>query len=432
VAFSIPLLRVMPLNLRSYEVVVIGGGVAGSAAAIVLAQRGCRVLLLEKETRAHHKVCGEFISIEAQRYLAGLGLDLPALGAQLITQVRLVHGQIVAAAPLPFVGQSLSRRCLDAAMLASAQAHGAEVRPGTQVTRLQQESSGWRIEFASGGSVFAESIFLATGKRDLRGWRRIGGLQDKFIGFKSHYKLAPAQRERLAGQVEIVLFEGGYAGLEAVEDGMANFCLVVSKGRFATYGKTWDKLLAALFDLSPLLNERFREAQPCWPRPLAIFAIPYGFVHRDNADAPRNVYRLGDQMAVIPSFSGDGIAIALHTAFRAVESYFDADASVYHRRARLELLPQIRRASLLSRLGETPVGQRGILFACRRLPGLVARIATATRLIHVASWRDSIPADPAGAADDAGDVQADAAPLVTLTPPAPLAPPAAAPAAAGQ
>jgi len=44
-------------------VVVIGGGVAGSAAAIRLAQNGQDVLLLEKEPAAHDKVCGEFIAL---------------------------------------------------------------------------------------------------------------------------------------------------------------------------------------------------------------------------------------------------------------------------------------------------------------------------------------------------------------------------------
>jgi len=67
--------------MKPWEVVVIGGGPAGSAAALRLAQNGRSVLLLEKEPAAHDKVCGEFISSDAQRYLRELGLDLTSLDA---------------------------------------------------------------------------------------------------------------------------------------------------------------------------------------------------------------------------------------------------------------------------------------------------------------------------------------------------------------
>ena len=96
--------------MKRWEVVVIGGGLAGSAAAIRLAQNGQKVLLLEKEPAAHDKVCGEFISIDAQHYLCELGLDLAALGAERITSMRLLRGQRIASARLPFPARSLSDR----------------------------------------------------------------------------------------------------------------------------------------------------------------------------------------------------------------------------------------------------------------------------------------------------------------------------------
>jgi flavin-dependent dehydrogenase len=62
--------------MKSWDAIIIGGGLAGSAAAIELARAGKKVLLLEKEGQAHHKVCGEFISCEAEYYLSALGFDL--------------------------------------------------------------------------------------------------------------------------------------------------------------------------------------------------------------------------------------------------------------------------------------------------------------------------------------------------------------------
>jgi menaquinone-9 beta-reductase len=373
----------MPEIMKPFDVVVIGGGLAGSAAATRLAQEGCKALLLEKETAAHDKVCGEFISFEAQRYLAKLGFDLTALGAEPINRIRLMRGDKVAATQLPFLALSLSRRRLDDAMLSHAGASGVELRRGVTVAGLAQEGSRWHVELAGSDPVFAGTVFLATGKHDLRGWQRSGGSQNNFIGFKLHFELTPTQKERLADHIDMALFDGGYAGLEPVEDGKANLCLVVTKSRFAHYGKNWGKLLGALLRMTPPLAERLAGAKPCWPRPLSIFGIPYGFVYRDKPDAPPGLYRLGDQMAVIPSFSGDGMAIALHTAFRGVESHFHDDASSYHRRARAELLPQIRRAALLSKMVEFPLAQAFMVSMCSRAPKLMAGIATGTRLAGI-------------------------------------------------
>ena len=50
------------------EAIVVGGGLAGSAFAIELARQGRAVIVLEKTTGAHHKVCGEFLSAEAQAF----------------------------------------------------------------------------------------------------------------------------------------------------------------------------------------------------------------------------------------------------------------------------------------------------------------------------------------------------------------------------
>lgn len=370
----------MPESVKRWDAVVIGGGLAGGAAAIRLAQNGKKVLLLEKEPAAHDKVCGEFISNDAQHYLRELGIDLAALDAERISNIRIMRGQRIASARLPFTGFSLSRRVLDEALLVRAQDQGAQVWRRAAATALVKEPECWPIEVAGQGAIEAETIFLATGKHDLREWRRAGGKQTDFVGFKCHFLLTPAQRAALSDHVEMTLFDGGYAGLSLVERGKANLCLVVTKRRFARYGKTWEGLLGGILKASPPLAERLAGAQPCWPRPLSIFGIPYGFVYRVPSGASPGLYRLGDQMAVIPSFSGYGISIALHTAFLAVECHLGGDANLYHRQARSDLLPLIRRASLLSKMAEYSMAQRGMLFAFRIRPELITMIARHSRI----------------------------------------------------
>lgn len=309
------------------EAAVIGGGPAGAAAAAVLAGAGRRVVLFERTGGPHHKVCGEFLSGAAARRLAPLGLDPEALGAVPVLRVRIARGRLDAAADLPFPAWSLSRDVLDEALLAAAAARGAVLRRGEAVRRLAVGPDGSALVGAARGRLAAGAAVLATGKHDLRGYRRPPAGGGDPIGFKQHWRLAPAALRQLAGTVELHLFEGGYAGLQAMPGGRANLCMVAERAVFARLGRDWRALLAHVWAGSPLLAERLRGAEPCRPRPLAVYAIPYGFVHR-AAPGPEpgpepGPHRAGDQLAVIPSFCGDGVAIALDSGRRAAERVLD-------------------------------------------------------------------------------------------------------------
>ena len=62
---------------------------------------------------------------------------------------------------------------------------------------------------------------------------------------------------------------------------------------------------------NPHLATRLSGAEAVLAAPLSIAGVPYGFIHQHAADDPDRVFRLGDQAAVIQSFTGDGMAIAL-------------------------------------------------------------------------------------------------------------------------
>ncbi len=360
-----------------YDAIVIGGGLAGTAAAIGLAQAKQKVLLIEKEAQAHHKVCGEFISIEAQNYLTQLGIELPSLGARRIDQVRLIQYDKTVTHPLPFHAYSLSRYRLDEALLQRATQCGVEIWRGQSANRLWQENAHWQVEVAPQNKpLAAKAVFLATGKHDLRGWPRPAGLQNDLIGFKMYFQKAVPDT---VAQTDIVLFAGGYAGIENVEDGLINLCLVVTKARFAALNKSWPHLLAELFKV-PALAARLKDATPCWLKPLAIFGIPYGMVHQSSADNLPNLYRLGDQMAVIPSFVGNGMSIALHTATTAVNCFLQHDIETYQQKMLADLSLKIRVATRLSQMLVQPFGQNILFNLCRLAPALLNFTAKTTRL----------------------------------------------------
>jgi menaquinone-9 beta-reductase len=371
------------------DALVIGGGLAGSACAARLATAGREVVLVEREAGPVDKVCGEFLSHEAGLYLASLGVDLAALGAVSLDSVRLCERDHTVTVALPFPAWSLSRRVLDEALLASARAAGATIRRGHKVNELVKTAAGWAAHLDDASVCAADTAFLATGKHDLRGHKRPAGAQADLLAFKLHWELAAEQTAALARHVELVLFDGGYAGLQPIEGGLANLCLLVRRRRFHELGARWPNLLAALRAESPHLAQRLAGARPCWVRPLALSAIPYGHV-QPHADGP---WRLGDQAAVIPSFSGDGMSIALHSAELASSIYLaGGSAEAYQRRLAHDVRAQVSLATILSQGLVRSSIQRVLGAAAHLLPRLVSNVALRTRISDAALARAAVSA----------------------------------------
>lgn len=362
---------------------IIGGGPAGSALAIQLARRGQQVTLFERKDKPHNKVCGEFISWEANAYLEALGLDLAALGALPVRRLRLIQSHQLLEAPLPFTAWSLSRRTLDNELLKLAQHSGADVYCNTPVRSLARRGGGWQLEASNAERLEAQHCFLASGKYDLPGWRR--PRPDKAqVGLKMHLKLSRAANERLREVVEVHFFPGGYAGLEAIEGGKVNLCLLIDKAIYAACNNNWASLMNWLAARSAHMKARLTNASSLWPRPLAVSGIPYGYIYGMRANIREEddgLYRLGDQLAVIPSFAGDGIAIALHSAFLAArcrQAGMNADS--FHQQAAQQLQPAVRNAQILSRLFDSVAGRALVVPLGRSFPSLLQGAITHTRV----------------------------------------------------
>jgi flavin-dependent dehydrogenase len=349
--------------------VIVGGGLAGAACATLLARAGRQVLLIEREAAPAHKICGEFLSAEAHLHLGRLGLRLDRLGGHPISHLRLVRRDRVVTTPLGFSGIGLTRRALDEALLSHAQAAGARVLRG-HAARLVDGMAAM-IRVAGHADIAAEPLFLATGKHELRGLaRQPHRPPEPLVGFKTYFALAPDQHDALSGHVEVMLFRDGYAGLQRVEGELANLCLLVRRDRLA--------LLASLCIDCPHLDRRLAGAADRLPRPLSIFRVPYGYVHADTSD---DAFRLGDQMAVIPSFSGDGMSIALHSAAVAARMHLAGDpARAYHARMRHDIAAQIRSAGALYRFGRTAPGQIALMRLAEFWPGALRLAARLTRV----------------------------------------------------
>ncbi len=113
--------------MRRYDVIVVGGGLAGLTAAIDLSQKGLRVLVIEKHTYPHHKVCGEYVSNEVLPYLSGLGVSLDAEKAIAINRLKFttVQGRFLET-DLPLGGKGISRYAFDELLYRRAVQAGAD------------------------------------------------------------------------------------------------------------------------------------------------------------------------------------------------------------------------------------------------------------------------------------------------------------------
>lgn len=342
----------MPINA-----LVIGGGPAGAAAATHLARAGAAVILYERTTGPHDKVCGDFLGARSLDRLAALGVEVPALGGVAIERIRLVAGARMAEAPLPFPARSLSRRILDQALLDRATAAGVDVRRGATIRSI--------------GPVPGRTVLLATGKHDLRELPR-PGRESGAVGLKTYVTLASDQAALLRGCIELILLADGYAGLQPMGDGRAALC--VARWREAMRPGAQHRILDDLSQASPHLRRRLVGATATGT--VAIAGVPYGYL---LAQRP-SVFRLGDQAAVIPSLTGEGVSIALLTAELAADCILAGNSpDIYTKRLRAMLLQPMRVATAVQRLASLRRTQHFLARLSAYWPSLIGFTATRTR-----------------------------------------------------
>jgi menaquinone-9 beta-reductase len=355
--------------------IAIGGGLAGAAFALELARNGKPVVVLERSRQAHHKVCGEFVSEEAQDVLAAFGIDARALGALPISRFRLVKGGRCAANALPFAAVSLSRCRLDEALLVAAERAGAEVIRDVSVTQMSADESGINVRSA-GHPWHASAVALATGKHSMRNLPRPKG---RMVGFKMHLEPSAGVADALAGVVQLAFFRGGYAGASLIEDGILNIAWVMHGSLVRGTGTEWQAQSRFLAQQSDHVGDLLAGARPRLAKTMAVAGTPYGFL-RDRPIAP-GIFPVGDQIAVVPSFTGDGMAIALHSGLMAARAILAGQsAESYQRDFVGRLRRQFRIARHAGRVLETPATCAVAVEAARLMPALITGVAAATRL----------------------------------------------------
>jgi menaquinone-9 beta-reductase len=363
--------------VRRTPALIVGGGPAGAAAAIELAEAGAGPCLVERSRGPRDPVCGGFLGWDAIALLDRLGLDPVAFGARPIHLLRLVSPERSVEVRLPRPAAGLSRRCLDEALLALAQEKGASVRRGQAVRAVDLHRRTVRLD--TDEEIAADCLFLANGKHELRGASRLPAETrgEGALGLRIALESDAALDEALAGTLELHVFDGGYAGLLMQEDGTTNLCLSVAGARLSEESGI-EALMARLAVDQPALGRRL--ARPRIGAWAAISGVPYGWSARRTL---AGVFRLGDQAAVIASLAGDGIAIALRSGMLAASAMLaeGADgAPAFQRRFASDAAMPLKVAGLLRWSAEHHAPRRPLMALIEAAPGIARVAARLTRI----------------------------------------------------
>lgn len=301
---------------QDFDVVIIGGGLAGLTSAIHLSKTNFSVLLIEKNTYPKHKVCGEYVSNEVLPYLNYLGFNPFEFGAKQISKFELTtHNNKTITANLPLGGFGMSRYQMDYQLYKRALETGVEVLQDA-VTDVNFESDNFQIETKSSKSFQAKIVIGAFGKRsnlDVKFNRKFITKKSPYLGVKIHVSGNFPQ-----DKVALHNFKGGYCGVSKVENDHINLCYITDFKAFKKY-KDINAFQNEVVFKNSALKDVFKSSKPEFEIPLTISQISF----ETKSPIENHMIMCGDTAGMIHPLCGNGMGMAIRSSQLASQLIID-------------------------------------------------------------------------------------------------------------
>ena len=298
---------------RTWDVLVVGAGPAGSFAAREAARAGLATLLVDRAAFPRAKACGGCLNhtaVEALRR-AGLGDRLARLGGPTITAVRLRQDGRQASIAVP-PGVAVSRRALDAMLVAAAIEAGAQFLPETSAAVARGGTAGHRlVELRphAGTALEAEArVVVAADGLGQTSLRACGEFEsrvrrDSRIGVGS---LGPEGILALPpGTITMTIGRAGYVGAVTVEQGRVHVAGALDP-QFVRQRGSPGRAVASVLEQAGVRGTSGLDALDWLGTPPLTRHTPH--------PAGRRVLLVGDAAGYVEPFTGEGMAWALALA----------------------------------------------------------------------------------------------------------------------
>ena len=296
---------------NTYQVSIIGGGLAGLTLAIQLADAGYSCILFETNKYPFHKVCGEYISMESWDFIERLGLNLSAMNLPKINrlQVSSPSGKLLKH-KLDLGGFGISRYLLDSKLADIAKNKGVQLLDDCRVNDIKFNRDQFTIDSSKG--IFTSEVCAgAWGKKsnlDVKLRNISKGKNDKnYVGIKYHIKI-----DFPDDLIELHNFKNGYCGISKVEGNEYCLCYLTDSENLKTYNGDIKKMEEEVLFQNPFLKKYFTEAEFLFKEPLAISQIKIGY----KSAVEKNILMLGDTAGNIAPLSGNGMSMAMRSSFK--------------------------------------------------------------------------------------------------------------------
>lgn len=323
------------MSKTDFEVIVIGGGLAGLTSAIHLSKSNFKVLLIEKNSYPKHKVCGEYVSNEVLPYFNFLGFNPFEFGAKRISEFELTtHNNKSIKAKLPLGGFGMSRYEMDFQLYKLAQKNEVDVIQDT-VIDVHFKSDFFQVETKENQNFSSKIVIGAFGKRsnlDVKFQRKFIAKKSPYLGVKIH-----VSGDFTENKVVLHNFKGGYCGVSKIENDHINLCYITDFKAFKRYKNIEEFQEKVLFKNSEL-KAIFNNTIPEFEKPLTISQISF----ETKKPVENHIIMCGDTAGMIHPLCGNGMGMAIRSSQLVSELIIDYLEGKFASREKFEEIYQKR------------------------------------------------------------------------------------------